>query len=372
MMNNRERALAILHYQPYDRLPVVHFGFWNELLDKWAEEGHITKDEARLWGDGNEVDYAITARLGFDFNWYTCFHWNYSLRPPFTPQVVRVREDGSREVRNVDGVTILNKDETNAIPMEIEHLLKDRAAFEEHYRARLEWNPDRVPWQWLEKIPAPEQRDHPIGLHCGSLWGRIRDITGLVGLSYMMADDPDLVEDMLDMTGELCYQGVKAILEKYDKFDFIHFWEDIAYRAGPLVSPTFFYKKVGPYYKRITDLGKAHGIDICSLDCDGQIDKLIPTWVDNGVNTMFPIEVGVWGANIAPWRAKYGKELRGVGGVTKTMFGKERAVIDTEIERIKPLVELGGYVPCLDHRIPEDAVWENVQYYCDRMHQVFG
>ncbi len=37
-MTNRERAKAVLRYQEYDRLPVVHFGYWGETLQKWAAE----------------------------------------------------------------------------------------------------------------------------------------------------------------------------------------------------------------------------------------------------------------------------------------------------------------------------------------------
>ena len=33
-MNNRQRIKAILNYESYDRLPVVHFGFWREVLQK--------------------------------------------------------------------------------------------------------------------------------------------------------------------------------------------------------------------------------------------------------------------------------------------------------------------------------------------------
>ena len=73
-MNNRERALAVLNYEKVDKLPLVHFGFWSQTLDKWAEEGHLTREEAEGWDDGNAVDRAITAKLGFDFNWYSCFH----------------------------------------------------------------------------------------------------------------------------------------------------------------------------------------------------------------------------------------------------------------------------------------------------------
>jgi hypothetical protein len=371
-MNNRQRANAILHYQSYDRIPVVHFGFWDETLLRWAREGHISQEEAYSWADGNEVDYAIGTRLGFDFNWYSCFHWNYSLLPAFEPRLVRDHPGGGREMLNSDGVVILQKDDAGAIPSEIEHLLVDRKSWEGHYLPRLLWSLERVDRQALDRLPAPGDRPHPIGLHCGSLLGRIRDMVGLVGLSYLIADDPDLVTEMIAVTADLCYNGVKAVLERQPQFDFAHFWEDICYRAGPLVSPQFFSTQVGPYYKRITDLVNSYGIDIVSLDCDGRIDALIPTWFHNGVNTMFPIEVGVWKAEITPWRQQYGPELRGVGGVSKTIFAHDRSVIDDEITRQRPLVDLGGYIPCLDHRIPPDAIWENVQYFCDHMHQVFG
>ena len=121
-----------------------------------------------------------------------------------------------------------------------------------------------------------------------------------------------------------------------------------------------------------TNLLLEYGIDIVSLDCDGKIDALVPIWFENGVNTMFPIEVGTWDASIAPWREKYGRGLRGVGGMNKKVFAYDYAAIDAEVERLKPLVALGGYLPCPDHRLPPDAKWENVQYDCERMRQAFA
>lgn len=109
---------------------------------------------------------------------------------------------------------------------------------------------------------------------------------------------------------EVCYKVVEKILTFGVAFDYAHFWEDICFKNGPLVHPNVFACYVGPHYKRITDLLAKHGIDIVSLDCDGKIDKLLPIWLENGVNTMFPIEVGTWNASIAPWREQYGKQLR--------------------------------------------------------------
>lgn len=37
------------------------------------------------------------------------------------------------------------------------------------------------------------------------------------------------------------------------------------------------------------------------------------------------------------------------------------------LEGGRTVIALGGYIPCPDHRIPPNAKFENVQYYCDKM-----
>jgi hypothetical protein len=385
-MNNRERTHAILHYQDHDRMPVVHFGYWDQTLDKWAAEGHITEEQADAWADGNPIDAAIAEKLGFDFNWNSCFNPDTRLRPEFERKVVKELPDGGRHVRNEEGAVILEKDDAVSIPKEIDHLLTDRRSWEEHYLPKLQFEAERVTKAKVncdgEMIPYDEggraylargEWTDPYGIHVGSLFGVIRNWLGLVGLSYLMVDDPGLFTEIIDTVGDLCYETTRWTLEHVDApFDFAHFWEDISFKSGPLVNPKIFREKVGPHYDRITDLVNDHGIDIVSLDSDGKIDQLIPVWLDNGVNTMFPIEVGTWRSSIGPWRAEYGKALRGVGGTDKVVFSRDYAAIDAEIERLKPLVDLGGYIPCPDHRLPPGAKWENVQYYCDRMRETFG
>jgi uroporphyrinogen decarboxylase len=201
---------------------------------------------------------------------------------------------------------------------------------------------------------------------------KIRDWIGVVELSYLQVDDPALFDEMIDTCGELCLRCTEAALATGARFDFAHFWEDICFKNGPLVNPVVFAQKVGPWYRRITEITRRHGLDICSLDCDGKIDALVPIWIANGVNTMFPIEVGTWNASIAPWRAAHGRELRGVGGMDKRVFAHGRAAVDAEIERLRPLVALGGFIPCPDHRIAPDAEWDTVRYYTDRMRAAFG
>ena len=384
-MTDRERALAVLNYQPYDRLPVVHFGFWRETLDKWAAAGHITSQEAEQWGDGNPVDAVISRKLGFDFNYYSVFHPNTHLMPGFKRTVIEEMPDGSRKVRNGNGVVVLERPGAGSIPAEIEHLLTDRASWEKHFVRRLQYSDERITHgmvrvndkmiRWdrggLEFLRAGE-RDYLYGLHCGSLFGTIRNMLGVTGASYLYAEDEALFTEIIDTVAELCYQCTRTALESGAIFDFAHFWEDICFKNGPLVIPSVFEEKVGPHYRRITELANQYGLNIVSWDCDGCIDALVPIWFRNGVNTMFPIEVGTWNADIRPWREQFGRELRGVGGMNKVVFARDRAAVDLEIERLKPLVALGGYIPCPDHRLAPDAQWDNVRYYCDRMRETFG
>lgn len=382
-MTNRERILAVLNYKNYDRLPLLHFGFWRETLAKWADEGHITCEESKNWADGNTVDDILSRKLGFDCTWACCFSPDYCIRPRFERKIIQEIPGGSRQVQNEYGVIILESDDAVSIPTEIDHLFKGRSEWEKFFKDRFIFSEARIKDAWIKTgnkvVPFNDgieflkkgKRDFLYGLFCGSLFGRLRDIIGVVGISYLYIDDEALFDEVINTNAELCYQCVKSTLETDAKFDFAHFWEDICFKNGPLVIPSVFEEKVGPHYRKITNLLHEYGINIVSLDCDGMIDSLIPTWFNNGVNTMFPIEVGTWNASIKPWREKYGEELRGIGGMDKRVFAADYSAVDAEIERLKPLVELGGYIPCPDHRIAPDAKWENVQYYCERMRKNF-
>ena len=372
-MTFRENVMAILNYEKFDRMPIVSFGYWPETLQKWADEGHITKEEAdgyAKYGDNSEADRAVMGRLGFDFNWNSCVGASVGLAPAFEHKILEVRPDGSQVARDEQGLIVLEKPGIVSISAEIGTTLTDRAAWEKEYLPRLQWYPERVYVQALEPLRDDTGRQIPVGLHCGSLMGYMRNLLGVEQLSYLIADDEELYVEIVDTLAGLCYQSVKASLEFGAKIDYAHFWDDICFKNGPLVSPYVFEDYVGPHYKKITDLLHSYGVKIVSVDCDGMIDSLIPTWIENGVNTMFPIEVGTWGANIRPWREKYGRELRGVGGMNKTVFARDYRAVDEEIERLRPLIELGGYIPCPDHRIAPDAKFENVQYYCEKLREL--
>lgn len=375
-MTNRARVRALLHYEPCDRVPVVAFGYWNETLEKWAGEGHIARADAEEYareGDGGEADRRVMAGLGFDFNWNNCFAPDCALRPPFERRVIQEAADGSRVESDETGHIVRVKPGVTSIPSEVGTLLTGREAWQALYLPRLRDCAERDESERLKAARAfSAAHDVPLGLHMGSLYGRVRDMLGVEGLSYLIADDPELHEEIVSTCASLSYAVAERALRTGAAFDYAHYWEDICFNNGPLVSPALFARLAGPHYRRATRLLSGYGIDIVSVDCDGWIDLLAPIWLECGVNTMFPIEVGTWNASIAPWRARYGRALRGVGGMDKRVFARDKAAVDAEIERLKPLVALGGYIPCPDHRIPPDAKYELVAYYCEQFRKTFG
>ena len=110
-------------------------------------------------------------RLGFDFNWNSCVETKNQLFPVFEKQVLEDKPDGSRVVRDEQGLIVLEKPGVVSISAEIGTSLMDRRSWEELYLPRLKWSEGRVDREFLKRLPALDQREIPIGIHCGSLLG---------------------------------------------------------------------------------------------------------------------------------------------------------------------------------------------------------
>lgn len=370
-MTNRERAMNILHFQPVDRFPAVHFGYWSELLEEWAAQGKIPRELAVDNRDGSEKDRELDRLIGWDFNWSQVTGAQNGLFPAFGYKVLETLPDGTKRVQNSVGLIERIKPGITSIPSEDDYLLKDREAFETLYKPKMRYVPERVNVEYYKHFNETRPKDIPVGLQMGSVLGDIRSMVSVVGMSYLIYDeDEELFADIVDTYAEMQYQCVKTILETGAKFDFAHYWEDICFKNGPLLSPELFDELCGKHYKKRNELCHRYGIDIISLDCDGVTEKLLPTWFENGVNTMFPIEVGVWGDQFEAARNKFGKGMLGVGGMDKTAFRKDKTAVDAEIQRMQRLAALGGFIPCPDHRLMPGSKFELVQYYAEEIKKI--
>ena len=370
-MNNRERALNILNYKPVDRLPAVHFGYWKQLIEEWVADKKLPERFLERRGDGCPIDKELDSILGWDFSWANSKGGHTGLKPSFETKVLEVLPDGTKRVQNGNGIIEKIKPGIISIPSEDDYQLKDREAWETLYKPKMQFSKDRINLEFFKSFNETRDYDRPIGVWAGSVMGSIRDMTSLMGLSYLLYDeDEDLFAEIVDTYADMQYEVLKAILETGAKFDYAHYWEDICFKGGPLLNPDIFDELCAKHYKKRNDLLHQYGINIISLDCDGVVEKLLPTWFNNGVNTMVPIEVGVWGDQFASARERFGKGMLGVGGMDKTALRKDKKAVDAEIERMKRLAGEGGFIPCPDHRLMPGTKFELVQYYTDKIKSI--
>ena len=61
-MNDRERFKATMHYQPRDRSPICDFGYWDETLVVWHDQGlprHVVQTDDRFFHEFFGMDFQI-------------------------------------------------------------------------------------------------------------------------------------------------------------------------------------------------------------------------------------------------------------------------------------------------------------------------
>ncbi len=368
VMNERQRFLATMHYLPRDRSPICDFGFWSETIDEWHNQGLPQRVIYKNY-DGT------SANEFFGMDEYSGGPgFNVGLCPGFEYKVIEDRGD-HEVVQQGDGVRVLRKKHMSSIPMHEGHLLVDRQSWKEHYQWRLDPDdPRRYPQDWdqAKRIWRDNGRAKPATLWGGSLFGWLRDWMGMEAISYVVYDDPAWFEEMVTTVADCIVASLTRVLRTGGVFDGCSIWEDMCYNGGPLLSPAHFKQFLVPHYKRITGLLRSHGVDIIWVDCDGKIDDLLPLWLDAGVNCMFPIEIGTWGADPVKFRKQYGKQLLMMGGFDKHIMARSKEAIRAEVLRLAPLVEEGGFIGFADHRVPPDVPLENYMYYLHCVREVWG
>ena len=86
------------------------------------------------------------------------------------------------------------------------------------------------------------------------------------------------------------------------------------------------------------------------------------------MNFLYPFEVQA-GMDVRAVRRQYGPDLRLWGGVNKRALVQGPAAIDAELQRVKPLIDEGGYIPHTDHTCPPDISFANYCYYLERLRE---
>ena len=360
-MNQRERWVGVMHFQPVDHVTDREFGYWAETLQAWHTQGlpEYVNDDVRA-----DAYFGLESELMPPVNVLT--------QPWFEHEVIEDHDD-YQILMSWDGAQQMVKKDSVSIPKYIRYAIETREDWERIKAERLNPStPERVPSadEWTRWKAMAEASGQIVGIDVGSLFGFTRNWLGFENVSYAIMDDPEWIEEITEHLTNLTLSVIGPLIKDF-KFDFGKMWEDICFNHGPIIQPRHFEEWIVPRLKRITGLLAENGCDVVYVDCDGNINELVPLWLDAGVNCMFPLEAR-GGTNAVDLRQKYGRRILLMGGVDKTRLIAGKEEIRKEIARIKPLVEDGGYIPHVDHRCPPDVTLENYLYYLKLKRETFG
>ncbi len=359
-MTDRDRFVACILGEPVDRPPFLLY--WEPWPSTW-----------RRWIDEGKPESVIDARIPFEPDWPPLpVPVKCGPCPPFEE---RVLEEDDLAMVHIDtwGIKRRTLKHAESMPQFLDFPVKNRRDWEQYREERL--NPDhpgRLSGDWKDAAQSWAQCGIPVQLGCFpdvGLYGGLRWLLGDEECLVAFCTQPDLVHEIMDHLTSLYLTVFEKVVREV-QVDIIHMWEDMCSRHGPLISPPQWDEFLGPNYRRIKAFAEAHNIPVFSVDTDGRPHLIIPQMINAGVNFLWPMEVAA-GCDVNAIQLKF-PALGLMGGIDKRVLAQNCGAIDRELDRIRPAVAHGRYIPDLDHLVPDDVPWRNYEYYAQSLKRLAG
>jgi uroporphyrinogen decarboxylase len=197
------------------------------------------------------------------------------------------------------------------------------------------------------------------------------------GVFQTACDLRGTAEFMLDMATNEAFafhlinrvtETINGLLKGYlgaagDSIDMIELpGDDYASNENLLISPGMFRRYIKPALKQLVTTIKEHNPDLkIMLHSDGLIEKLLPEFIELGIDVLHPLEP-VPTLDQAAIKTKYGNQLAFLGGIdiSHAMPGSREDVIAEVKQRISQLAPGGGYILAPANHLQADVPVENV------------
>jgi Uroporphyrinogen decarboxylase (URO-D) len=224
---------------------------------------------------------------------------------------------------------------------------------------------------WAEAARKARDEGALIALGLPGGFDQPRQLLGEEAICMAYYEQPEMMRDMLETMGNTA-ERIAEIVTKEVVVDHLSVHEDMAGKSGSLVGPRQIEEFISPYYHRVWDVLQSRGAKIFQQDSDGNMNSVIPAFLDAGLTCMYPMEPAA-GMDIVDVRKAYGKKLAMLGGLDKHVLRKTKADILAELEhKLQPMMREGGMVFGLDHRIPPGTPLDNYRYYVRTAREILG
>ena len=374
-MNPRERYRETLLFGHPDKIPLRPGGPRESTLRAWHEQG---------LPEGVHFYSFLMELLGIEVERtqpHVSLDVSFKMIPTFEEKVLK-HKDGHYIVQDWMGAITEISDEFDYTYIRSakdfvtrkwhRFPVQDRRDWEERIKPRYDpHHPERFPPDFEERCAALRERDYPLSISVNGPFWQMREWVGMENLCLLMVDDPPFVDEMAQTWTEFVSETLASITSRVE-LDNVHLSEDMAYKAHSMISPGMVRRFLMPAYQRWEQEIKASGCPILDMDSDGNIEVLIPLWIETGINVCDPIEVAA-GNDIVALREQYSTQMAYQGGIDKRAIAAGGQVLRDEVMRVvPPLLKEGGFIPSCDHGVPPDISWPSFVEYTRLLAQLTG
>ena len=381
MITPRERMRKAMNSEPVDAIPWSE-NFYVETVTRFFEEGLPAHEVA-------VTDWKMDAWIlnwpefiGFDpYSYFGCVNLFGCMVPVDLGPLPRFKqrkigEDSKYEqfiMETGARSRIIKKGsrETTwyAMPQFYSFPVSDKESWE-RYKERLNpEDPRRYPKDWepdayLEFLD--QYQAGPTVLAMGGCYGFGAELMGIPDFNLAFYRDPELIRDMARHWEYYTIESTREAVETLrDRIDMVFWWEDMAERHGPNISPKLYKEFLLPHYKRVTAFLNKNKIHRIMMDSDGNTKPILDLVIEAGITGHWPLEVNS-GMDVRTLKKQYGKKLFLVGNLDKREIAKGGEAMRKEIDSKLPLMkETGGYIAGLDHLVHIEFTFQRFKEYSD-------
>lgn len=388
-MTPRERFNSVIHFRKPDMLPWVE-SFFDEALLIWFREG-LPADELTVieyeMSRGGTLLVNWPAVKGFNpYPYFGCQSMFSCMIPVDVGPIPRfklrvLREDERyKELLTETGATIRRVKKAEhlwySMPMFVDFPVKDRESWEAYKRRLDPKDPRRYPKDWEREAYMGVFDGHQEGntlLRFNGFYGFGAEIMGIPSFTVMFYKDPDLMHEMAEYWEYFVIETIRDAVETLkDRIDMIFWWEDMAEKHGPCISPRIYREFLLPHYKRVTGFLRKNKIDRVMMDSDGNLNPILDLIAEAGITGLWPLEVGS-SMDAVAIRKEYGNKFFLGGNLDKMELAKGGEAMRREVDSKVPLLkEMGGYFPGVDHLVHVEFSLQRFREYAEYLRKLLS
>ena len=258
--------------------------------------------------------------------------------------------------------------EAASLPLPLEYPVKDMDDWR-RLKPHYEFSEERFGRDWERRAHEHREAGRVVTVAIPGAYAEPRRLMGDAAVCVAYYEQPELIHDILQTIGGMACQVLDRVSAAV-QVDQLAVMEDMAGKSGPLAGPKQVVEFIAPYYRRVWDMLRDRGARLFDQDSDGNMNAVIPAFLEAGLNMTHPLEPAA-GMDIVQIRSRFGPKLALMGGIDKHVLRRSRDEIVAELEyKIPPMVRTGGCVLALDHRVPNGTPLASYRFYMQKAWEI--